>query len=101
MFFLFEFPFFLQSTHARRPTDDDVDAQERLPGLLNDSYYRNVLCEFGTFFAIANRIDVVHKNPWIGFQPWRASSRNVCKSLVETCKLDRHPFYNLNALVIS
>ncbi|XP_073396654.1 uncharacterized protein [Physcomitrium patens] len=65
------------STHARRPTDDDVDAQERLPGLLNDSYYRNVLCEFGTFFAIANRIDVVHKNPWIGFQPWRASSRNV------------------------
>lgn len=67
----------VQSTRARRPGDDDVDAQERLPGLLKDSYYRNVLCEYGAFFAIADRIDFLHKHPWIGFQQWRASSKNV------------------------
>jgi hypothetical protein len=69
--------FWVQSTHGMRPGGDDVDAQIRLPGLLNDSYYRNVLCEYGAFFAIANRIDQVHRNAWIGFQPWRAASRNV------------------------
>jgi hypothetical protein len=64
----------------RRPGDDDVDAEVRLPGLLNETYYRNVLCEYGAFFAIANRIDLIHKNPWIGFQHWRTSSKNVRSS---------------------
>ncbi|XP_024359045.1 uncharacterized protein [Physcomitrium patens] len=65
------------STLDRRPGDDDVDAEVRLPGLLNETYYRNLLCEYGAFFSIANRIDLIHRNPWIGFQPWRASSKDV------------------------
>jgi hypothetical protein len=67
----------LQSTAGKRPWDDDVDAQSRLPALLNGSYYRDALCEYSALFAIAKQIDHVHKNPWIGFQPWWATSRNV------------------------
>ena len=78
----------MQSTRGKRPGDDDVDAQLRLPGLLNDSYYRNIFCEYGGFFALANRIDHVHKNAWIGFQPWRASSRKVGLALLTVGRLD-------------
>jgi hypothetical protein len=65
------------STAGKRPWDDDVDAQSRLPALLNGSYYRDALCEYSALFAIAKQIDHVHKNAWIGFQPWWATSRNV------------------------
>lgn len=53
-----------------------MDGPARL-SLLNNAYYRDVLGEYGAFFAIANRIDRVHKNAWIGFQSWRATARSV------------------------
>lgn len=53
-----------------------MDAVGRLP-LLNDTYYRNILCEIGGMFAIANSVDNIHKRPWIGYQSWRASGRKV------------------------
>ncbi|KAL6977154.1 hypothetical protein U1Q18_025948 [Sarracenia purpurea var. burkii] len=62
------------STRARRLRSDDVDAVGRLP-ILNDSYYRDILCEIGGMFAIANSVDNIHKRPWIGFQSWRAAGR--------------------------
>lgn len=68
----------LQSTKGRRPGADDVDAPARL-SLLNNAYYRDILGEYGAFFAIANRIDRVHKNAWIGFQSWRATARSVSR----------------------
>ncbi|KAA0057129.1 hypothetical protein IC582_005752 [Cucumis melo] len=64
------------STRALRLKSDDVNAVGRLP-LLNDSYYLDALCEIGGMFAIANKIDNIHKRPWIGFQSWRASGRKV------------------------
>lgn len=67
------------STKGRRPGADDVDAPSRLP-LLGNSYYRDALGEHGAFFAIANRIDRVHKNAWIGFQSWRATARKASLS---------------------
>ncbi|KAI3449229.1 hypothetical protein Pfo_005894 [Paulownia fortunei] len=71
------------STKGRRPGADDVDAPSRLP-LLNNAYYRDVLGEYGAFFAIAKRIDRIHKNAWIGFQSWRATAR--MKSLSKTAE---------------
>ncbi|KAJ0052489.1 hypothetical protein Pint_00517 [Pistacia integerrima] len=68
------------STKGRRPGTDDVDASSRLP-LLNNPYYRDSLGEYGAFFAIANRIDRMHKNAWIGFQSWRVTASKVCGSL--------------------
>jgi len=68
---------YLQSSKGRRPGVEDVDAPSRLP-LLNSPYYRDILSEYGAFFAIANRIDRIHKNAWIGFQSWRATARKVC-----------------------
>jgi hypothetical protein len=65
-----------QSSKGRRPGADDIDASSRLL-LLNDVYYRDILGEFGAFFALANRIDRVHKNSWIGFQSWRATAKKV------------------------
>jgi hypothetical protein len=65
-----------QSKGGRRPRSDDVDAVMRL-SILDNPYYRDLLCEFGAMFAIANRIDTVHKLPWIGFQSWRAAGRKV------------------------
>lgn len=53
-----------------------MDAVDRLP-ILNETYYRNVLCEIGGMFAIANKVDNIHKRPWIGFQSWRAAGRKV------------------------
>ncbi|XP_061349831.1 uncharacterized protein LOC133295063 [Gastrolobium bilobum] len=67
------------STKGRRPGRDDLDAPSRLP-LLNNAYYRDVLGEYGAFFAIANRIDRLHKNAWIGFQSWRATARKASLS---------------------
>lgn len=53
-----------------------MDAVGRLP-LLNDSYYRDLLCEMGGMLAVANKVDNIHKRPWIGFQSWRAAGRKV------------------------
>lgn len=70
-----------QSKGGRRPRSDDVDAVMRLL-VLDNTYYRDLLCEFGAMFAIANRIDTVHKLPWIGFQSWRAAGKKV-QSLID------------------
>ncbi|RWR97248.1 Glycosyl transferase [Cinnamomum micranthum f. kanehirae] len=67
------------STRERRSTSDDVDAVGRL-SLLNDTYYRDRLCEIGGMFSIANQVDNIHKIPWIGFQSWRAAGRKVSLS---------------------
>ncbi|CAN6697627.1 unnamed protein product [Malus baccata var. baccata] len=67
------------SKRTQRSTSDDVDAVDRLP-VLNETYYRNILCEIGGMFAIANKVDSVHKRPWIGFQSWRAAGRKVALS---------------------
>ncbi|KAK8552749.1 hypothetical protein V6N13_121132 [Hibiscus sabdariffa] len=67
------------SRRARRLTSDDVDAVGRLP-LLNDTYYRDLLCEVGGMFSIANRVDNIHKRPWIGFQSWHAAGRKASLS---------------------
>ncbi|CAA7410594.1 unnamed protein product [Spirodela intermedia] len=58
---------------------DDVPAMHRLP-LLNDARYKDLLCEFGGMLAIANKVDSIHKTPWIGFQSWRAAGRKVSLS---------------------
>jgi hypothetical protein len=73
---IYIFVFYVKSKGGRRPRSDDVDAVTRL-SVLDNPYYRDLLCEFGAMFAIANRIDTVHKLPWIGFQSWRASGRKV------------------------
>lgn len=65
-----------QSSRARRLRSDDVNAVVRLP-FLNDTYYRDILCEIAGMFAIANKVDNIHKRPWIGFQSWRAAARKV------------------------
>ncbi|XP_071732935.1 uncharacterized protein [Rutidosis leptorrhynchoides] len=67
------------STKSRRLRSDDVDAVGRL-SIVNDSYYRDILLEMGGMFSIANRVDNVHKRPWIGFQSWRAAARKVSLS---------------------
>ncbi|CAI9091230.1 OLC1v1026198C2 [Oldenlandia corymbosa var. corymbosa] len=67
------------STGARRLSSDDVDAVTRLP-VLNDTYLRDILCEIGGMFSIANGIDNIHKRPWIGFQSWRATGRKATLS---------------------
>ena len=66
----------MQSRRGQRQSSDDVDAVGRLP-LLNDTYYQEILCEMGGMFAIANRVDNIHRRPWIGFQSWRAAGRKV------------------------
>ncbi|KAE7997107.1 hypothetical protein FH972_001769 [Carpinus fangiana] len=68
------------SSRALRLRADDVDAVGRLP-ILNDSYYRDILCEIGGMFSIANRVDNIHGRPWIGFQSWRAAGRKASLSL--------------------
>lgn len=76
------------STRGRRPGTDDIDAPSRLP-LLSNGYYRDLLGEYGGFFAIANRIDRVHRNAWIGFQSWRITARKESLTKVaETSLLD-------------
>ncbi|XP_075499447.1 LOW QUALITY PROTEIN: uncharacterized protein LOC142537843 [Primulina tabacum] len=67
------------STRGQRLNSDDVGAVGRL-SVLNDAYYRDILCEIGGMFAIANGIDDIHRRPWIGFQSWRAAGRKVSLS---------------------
>ncbi|KAK3015816.1 hypothetical protein RJ639_007556 [Escallonia herrerae] len=64
------------SKRGRRLKSDDVDAVDRLP-LLNDTYYGDILCEIGGIFSIANRVDNIHRRPWIGFQSWRAEGKKM------------------------
>ncbi|KAG2310201.1 hypothetical protein Bca52824_021758 [Brassica carinata] len=64
------------SSKDRRLSSDDVDAADRLP-LLNDTYYRDIICEIGGMFSVANKVDSIHMRPWIGFQSWRAAGRKV------------------------
>ncbi|KAH0466517.1 hypothetical protein IEQ34_003755 [Dendrobium chrysotoxum] len=64
------------SSKGRRPGADDIDANSRL-SILGNAYYRDALSEYGAFFALANRIDRIHKNAWIGFQSWRAGARKA------------------------
>lgn len=68
------------SSAARRLRSDDVDAVSRLH-LLNYTHYRDILCEIGGMFSIANKVDNIHKRPWIGFQSWRAAGRKVSLSI--------------------
>ncbi|KAI3701268.1 hypothetical protein L2E82_45919 [Cichorium intybus] len=83
------------STKSRRPRRDDIDAPSRLP-LLNTPYYRDTLGDFGAFFAIANRIDRIHKNAWIGFSSWRSTARkeslskNAEIALTEDIEAQKH-----------
>lgn len=67
------------STKGRRSRTDDIDGPSRLP-LLSIPYYRDALGDFGAFFAIANRIDRIHKNAWIGFSSWRATAKKASLS---------------------
>lgn len=67
------------SAGARRLSSDDVNAVVRLP-ILNQTYYRDILCEIGGMFAIAKKVDNIHGRPWIGFQSWHASGRKVSLS---------------------
>lgn len=67
---------YIQSRTERRLRSDDVDAISRLP-LLNSAYYRNILCEMGGLFSVANKVDDVHKRPWIGFQSWHVAGSEV------------------------
>ncbi|KAH8516887.1 hypothetical protein H0E87_005016 [Populus deltoides] len=83
------------STKGRRPRTDDIDAPSRL-SLLSNSYYRDALGDYGAFFAIANRIDRIHKNSWIGFQSWRATARKASlsriaeKALIDAIETQKH-----------
>ncbi|KAJ8433649.1 hypothetical protein Cgig2_002320 [Carnegiea gigantea] len=75
------------ATKGQKRESDDVDASSRLP-VLKNPYYGNVLGEFGAFFAVANQIDSLHKNAWIGFQSWRATARKeALSSMAETALL--------------
>ncbi|KAE8721467.1 rRNA-processing protein FCF1-like protein [Hibiscus syriacus] len=74
------------SSKGRRPKMDDVDGPSRLE-LLKNPYYRDTLGEYGAFFAIANRIDLLHRNAWIGFQSWRATARKASLSKVAETSL--------------
>ncbi|XP_054779511.1 uncharacterized protein LOC129287341 isoform X2 [Prosopis cineraria] len=67
------------SRRALRQWSDDVDATNRLH-ILNNTYFRDILCEMGGMFAIANRVDSIHRRPWIGFQSWRAAGSKVALS---------------------
>ncbi|XP_072963203.1 uncharacterized protein [Typha angustifolia] len=67
------------SKGARRSRTDDIDAVSRLH-ILNETYYKDLFCEFGSMFAVANRVDSIHKLPWIGFQSWHAAGRKVSLS---------------------
>ncbi|XP_076934702.1 uncharacterized protein LOC143601086 [Bidens hawaiensis] len=67
------------STKGRRSRTDDIDAPSRLP-LLSIPYYRDALGDFGAIFAIANRVDRIHKNSWIGFSSWRATAKKASLS---------------------
>ncbi|KAK1283554.1 hypothetical protein QJS10_CPB21g00300 [Acorus calamus] len=65
---------------GQRPISDDIDAVGRLP-ILNETDYSDVLGEVGGMFAVADKIDALHKPPWIGFQSWRAAGKKVALSI--------------------
>lgn len=60
-------------------TADDLLASERL-SVLQNPFDRNNLCEVGGMFSVAFHIDRIHKQPYIGFQPWQATAQNVVLS---------------------
>ncbi|KAM0949480.1 putative glycosyl transferase, family 1 [Dioscorea sansibarensis] len=68
------------SRGSQRPRTDDVDATSRLP-ILKDAFYRNLFCELGAMFSIANKIDSIHRTPWIGFQSWRTTGKKTSLSI--------------------
>ncbi|KAL5718715.1 hypothetical protein ACHQM5_011592 [Ranunculus cassubicifolius] len=47
------------STKGRRPGEDDIDAPSRL-SILSTPYYRDVLGEYGAFFALANLLKLAY-----------------------------------------
>ena len=65
-----------QSTRGLRLRSDDINAVARLP-ILNETHYRDILCEIGGMFAVAKKVDNIHGRPWIGFQSWHAAGRKV------------------------
>ncbi|KAK8941246.1 hypothetical protein KSP39_PZI010609 [Platanthera zijinensis] len=67
------------SSKGHRLGTDDIDAFSRLP-FLGNADYRDILGEFGAFFALADHIDRIHKNSWIGFQSWRLGARKASLS---------------------
>lgn len=75
-FFLLLTRLLSQFKGVQRPKSDDVDAVERL-SLLANKFYSDILCEMGGMFSIAKKVDNIHKNPWIGFQSWRAIGKKV------------------------
>ncbi|KAL0680574.1 hypothetical protein Bca4012_047421 [Brassica carinata] len=85
------------SSKDRRLSSDDVDAADRLP-LLKDTYYRDLLCEIGGMFSVANKVDSIHMRPWIGFQSWRSAGRKVV-SLAHSHILVLHPSSNFDTLL--
>ncbi|CAN6846812.1 unnamed protein product [Brassica oleracea] len=86
------------SSKDRRLSSDDVDAADRLP-LLNDTYYRDILCEIGGMFSVANKVDSIHMRPWIGFQSWRAAGRKVVSLAHSHYILVLHPLSNFDTLL--
>ena len=69
----------LQSKSTRRPLmHDDVSSWGRLP-VLSSPYYSAALCDVAAMLAVSYRIERVHRNPWIGFQPWRLASEKVSR----------------------
>ena len=68
-----------QSKSMRRPLmHDDVTAWDRLP-VLSSVYYSAARCDMAAMLANSYRIDRVHRNPWIGFHPWRLVSEKVSR----------------------
>ncbi|XP_078427551.1 uncharacterized protein LOC144700044 [Wolffia australiana] len=76
------------STEAEGSRMGDVRAVLRLP-LLNITYYRDILCEYGGILAIANKLNSIHKTPWIGFHSWHAVGRKVSLTLVAERSLEQ------------
>lgn len=76
---ILNFSLVLQSKVTQGSRMHDVVAVDRL-SLLNNTYYKDLLCEYGGMLAVANRLDAIHKTPWIGFQSWRTAGRKVSDS---------------------
>ncbi|WOL14684.1 hypothetical protein Cni_G23465 [Canna indica] len=83
------------SSEGRRSETDDIDASSYL-SVLSNPYYRDALGEYGAFFALAYWINHIHKNAWIAFQSWRASTKNASltteaeSALLEAIEDQRH-----------
>lgn len=69
-----------QSASQARPGGSDIDAPN-LHELLRETYYQNLLCEYGGFFALAaNMGSLQAATPWLGFQSWEAADKKVALS---------------------